>query len=1102
MDIKTAFLNGELKEEVYVSQPEGFVNQDNPSHVYKLKKALYCLKQAPRAWYNMLSSFLISQQFSKGAVDPTLFTRQAGNDLLLVQTYVDDIIFASTNTAMFNEFANHMTTKFKMSMMGKMSFFLGLQISQSPRGIFINQSKYAYEIVKKYGMLTSDSVDTPMIEKSKLDEDLQGIAINATLYHGMIRSLMYLTSSRPDLIYVVCLCARYQEKPTKKHLNAIKRIFRYLKGTINMGLWYSKDTGMSMTAYVDANYVRCQDTRRSTSGSAQFLGELSTACVRRVNNTFRRRVNNSLQKKALDDALVAPADCLEFRKCNMRLKTDIKPKEATFQVVLDALALTPFYCTFLITADFCPKSPGQTFEDLTLKQDILSFIRDLGHTGDISYLTKIEYKDVKKTKKMSYPRFTKIIIDYFMSKDQSILRRNKMFWHTARDDTMFTSMRCISRHEDTQVYGTILSKELTNQAMLESNAYKTYYAFASGEKTPKPRYVRKKADSDTSPKQKPVQATKGTRIKSKDKVSKFDKKKQPAKKPKAKGLPVLSKVALTEAKQLKLATERSKTQFHSSHASGSGDGVDTQSKVPNEQYLKMTGADEGTGIILGVPDVPIYKSKSKKESLSDSEDEDDENDSDDLSDEGDDNNDGDDDDDANDDDKQEGDDMNDDDEETDKEEERFDDEEMMNDDEDDEVTKDLYEYVNVNLGNEDTKMTNADQGALEQQNVSQEYGFEQEEEDTHVTFTPVLDTQKADKLVQSSFVSSDFTSKLLNLENPSPADNEIASLMETSAHHATAVPENTSGFTITIPPPPPFFNPILQQATPTPTPITFEATTLFPSLLDFSFVFRFNDRVTNLEKHRSEIKQVDQYAQYISYIPAIVDRYMDNKLGEAINKAILAYKLDCKQEAQDEKNAYIELVDTSMRALIKEEVNTQLPQAVLDFANPVIKKNVTKLVKAAILTRASSQPTSRHTGDITYLTEVNVDYLHQPWRAFATIINKCLSGKETRMDKIPDSITSPKQKPVQATKGTRLKTKAMVAKSNKKKKPVKKPKAKGLDVLSEFALTEAEQLKLATKRSKTQFHSSHASGSGDGVNTQSKIPDEQHLKTNIQTQKE
>ncbi|GJU40626.1 retrovirus-related pol polyprotein from transposon TNT 1-94 [Tanacetum coccineum] len=190
MDVKTTFLNGELKEEVYVSQPEGFVDQDNPSHVYKLKKALYGLKQAPRAWYDMLSSFLISQQFSKGAVDLTVFTRQAGNDLLLVQIYLDDIIFASTNIAMCNEFANQMTTKFKMSMMGQ--------------------------------MLTSDSVDTPTVEKSKMDEDLQGTPIDATLYCGMIGSLMYLTSSRPDLIYAVCLCARYQAKPTEKNFNAVK----------------------------------------------------------------------------------------------------------------------------------------------------------------------------------------------------------------------------------------------------------------------------------------------------------------------------------------------------------------------------------------------------------------------------------------------------------------------------------------------------------------------------------------------------------------------------------------------------------------------------------------------------------------------------------------------------------------------------------------------------------------------------------------------------------------------------------------------------------------------------------------------------------------
>nr|GFA11973.1 hypothetical protein [Tanacetum cinerariifolium] len=171
MDVKTAFLNDNLWEEVNVSQPDRFVDPDNPNYVYKLKKALYGLKQAPCAWYDMLSSFLLSHDFSKGSVDPTLFIRRNGNDLLLVQIYVDDIIFAASTLELCDLFANLMCLKLKMLMMGKISFFLGLQISQNPRGIFINQSKYALESLKKYGFEYYDPVDTPMVEKSKLDED-------------------------------------------------------------------------------------------------------------------------------------------------------------------------------------------------------------------------------------------------------------------------------------------------------------------------------------------------------------------------------------------------------------------------------------------------------------------------------------------------------------------------------------------------------------------------------------------------------------------------------------------------------------------------------------------------------------------------------------------------------------------------------------------------------------------------------------------------------------------------------------------------------------------------------------------------------------------
>ncbi|GKF51324.1 retrovirus-related pol polyprotein from transposon TNT 1-94 [Tanacetum coccineum] len=222
MDVNTAFLNGELKEEVYVSQPEGLVDPDHPTHVYRLKKALYGLKQALREWYNTLSRFLLDNKFLKGVVDPTLFTQKTSKHILLVQIYVDDIIFASTDPKAYDIFSKEMSSKFQMSTMGQMSFFLGLQVSQSPGGIFINQSKYALEILTKYGMDTS-----------KLDEDPLGIPVDQTQFRGMVGSLMYLTASRPDLVFAVCMCARYQAKPTKKHLEAIKRVFRYLRGIIN-----------------------------------------------------------------------------------------------------------------------------------------------------------------------------------------------------------------------------------------------------------------------------------------------------------------------------------------------------------------------------------------------------------------------------------------------------------------------------------------------------------------------------------------------------------------------------------------------------------------------------------------------------------------------------------------------------------------------------------------------------------------------------------------------------------------------------------------------------------------------------------------------------
>ncbi|GJV29227.1 retrovirus-related pol polyprotein from transposon TNT 1-94 [Tanacetum coccineum] len=228
----------------------GFVDPDQPEKVYLLRKALYGLKQAPRAWYDELSNFLMSKGFTKGTIDPTLFKIKYGEDILLVQIYVDDIIFRFTNPKYSKRFEKLMHSRFEMSLMGEMKFFLELQIHQSPKGIFINQAKYALEILKKHKMDNCHSIGTPLTTKPKLDVDLSGEPVDQSDYRSKIRSLMYLTSSRPDLVQA---------------------------GTINMGLWYPKDSGFNLTAFSDADHAGCTDTRKT---DAEYVA-LSASCAQK-----------------------------------------------------------------------------------------------------------------------------------------------------------------------------------------------------------------------------------------------------------------------------------------------------------------------------------------------------------------------------------------------------------------------------------------------------------------------------------------------------------------------------------------------------------------------------------------------------------------------------------------------------------------------------------------------------------------------------------------------------------------------------------------------------------------------------------------------------
>nr|GEV09815.1 retrovirus-related Pol polyprotein from transposon TNT 1-94 [Tanacetum cinerariifolium] len=282
MDMKMAFLNGPLKKEFYVAQPDGFVDPDHPEKVYRLWKALYGLKESPRAWYDELSKFLTSKVFTKG-----------------------------------------------------------LQIHQSPRGIFINQAKYTLEILHKHGMNKGQSIGTPMATKPKLDADLSGNPVDQTNYRSKIRSLMYLTSSRLDIVQAVCFCARYQSRPTEKHLKEVKRMFRYLRGTVNMGLWYPKGSSFELTAFSDADHAGCIDSCKSTSGGIQFLGD-------KLVSWMSKKLNYTAMSLAEAKYVVLSTSCAQVMWMRAQLR-DYGFNYNKIPLYCDSQSATEFHATLYST---------------------------------------------------------------------------------------------------------------------------------------------------------------------------------------------------------------------------------------------------------------------------------------------------------------------------------------------------------------------------------------------------------------------------------------------------------------------------------------------------------------------------------------------------------------------------------------------------------------------------------------------------------------------------------------------------------------------------------------------------------------------------------
>nr|GEX23055.1 reverse transcriptase domain-containing protein [Tanacetum cinerariifolium] len=347
MDVKSAFLYGTIEEEVYVFQPSGFEDPYFPDKVYKVEKALYCLHQAPRALYETLSTYLLKNRFRRGIINKTLFIKKDKGDIILVQVYVDDIIFGSTKKSLCTEFKELMHKKFQMSSMRELTFFLGFQVMQRDDEIFICQDKYMSKILKKFDFYLVKTASTPIKTNKALlkDEEAENVWIEAIrlflayalfmgfivyqidvksaflygtmeeevqdkyvadilkkfdfylvkiastpietnkallkdkeaedvdvhLYTSMVGSLMYLTASRPDIMFAICACPRFQVTPKVSHLHAVKRIFRYLKGQPKLGLWYPKDSSFNLEAFSDSDYAGASLDKKSTTGGCQFL---------------------------------------------------------------------------------------------------------------------------------------------------------------------------------------------------------------------------------------------------------------------------------------------------------------------------------------------------------------------------------------------------------------------------------------------------------------------------------------------------------------------------------------------------------------------------------------------------------------------------------------------------------------------------------------------------------------------------------------------------------------------------------------------------------------------------------------------------------------
>nr|GEV74399.1 retrovirus-related Pol polyprotein from transposon TNT 1-94 [Tanacetum cinerariifolium] len=832
MDVKTAFLNGILREKVYVSQLGGFVDQDNHNHVYKLKKAIYGLKQASRAWYDILLSFLISQDFSKGSVDPTLFIRRNGNDLLLVQIYVDDIIFATSTPELCDLFANLMCSKFKMSMMGKISFFLGLQISQSPRGIFINQSKYALQSLKKYGFESCDPVDTLMVEKSKLDEDKEGKplidhiidssdSLTAFVYAdhigcqdtrrsafdyglGFNKIPMYCDNKS-----VIALCCNNVQHSRSKHIDIR---YHFIKEQVKNGVieLYFVNTEYQLADLFTKALGRDRiEFIINKQGMRSFKPETLKQLMDEVDESMDTIID---QQVAMDEALVPHAKRLEGAISAFYQTSNLRNPLFNLYMMSFACAHSsrPFWSQWMDMLHICLRVHGQSFVGPLFEEEILAFIRFLGHSAVIRMLTDVNIN----------------------RSNTKILRR---------------AMRCIT--PGSRRLSSIISCQRIRPfqgVTRNSNAYKEYYAVASGAAPPKPKASVQKTKSSSDTTVTPPTTAAGLRLTTSKKG------KQVAKASKAKSISALSE----------------------NYTDDEGDDDEGKDGDGDEED---DGDDDKEG---------------------DGDDEDNDDDDDDQEVERDDDKD----------DKEEGGD----------DEEEYD-EETRDEESFDPILKTLKnsndegngeEDLGLNVGKEEEHNKEEEEDKLyKDTNINQGRGIQTtlDVEDSYVTLTSV----NPDGQQQSSSVSSQFVISMLN--------------------------------------------PTLDVA----------PSTIIQDLPNFGLLFGFDNRLGTLEANFSKFMQTNQFAGAVSAIPGIVQRYMDQRMNEAVKVAVQIQSDRLRDEAQRENDEFLKTIDENIQKIIKEQVKEQVKVQVSKIL-PKVKQTVNEQLEAKVLTQSS------HSSKTTYVVAADL----------------------------------------------------------------------------------------------------------------------------------